>query len=74
MSFKLGPVKRGELIARLKRLGFEGPFAGGKHQFLVRGSVRLILPNPHQADVGPALLARMLAQAGVSREEWTAAD
>jgi len=67
---KLGPIKRGDLIARLKRLGFEGPFSGGKHQFLVRGSVRLILPNPHASEIGPSLLARILQQAGVTREEW----
>jgi hypothetical protein len=54
----------------LKRLGFEGPFSGGKHQFLVRGSVRLILPNPHASEIGPPLLARILQQAGVTREDW----
>ena len=70
MGNKLGPIKRGDLIARLKRLGFEGPFSGGKHQFLVRGSVRLILPNPHASEIGPSLLARILQQAGVTREEW----
>lgn len=47
MGNKLSPVKRGNMIARLKRLGFEGPFSGGKHQFLVNGTVRLTLPNPH---------------------------
>jgi hypothetical protein len=67
---KLSSIKRGNLIARLKRLGFEGPFSGGKHQFLVRGSVRLILPNPHASEIGPFLLARILQQAGVTREEW----
>jgi len=66
------PVKRGELIARLKRLGFNGPFPGGRHQFLIRGSLRLTLPNPHKTDIGPQLLARILSQASVSREEWEA--
>ena len=70
MSNKLAPVSRGNLIARLKRLGYQGPFSGGKHQFLVRGSVRLTLPNPHSGDVGPSLLSRLLQQAGVTRDEW----
>jgi len=61
VSNKLTSVKRANLIARLKRLGFEGPFSGGKHQFLVRGPVRLILPNPHASDIGPSLLARISA-------------
>ena len=70
MGNKLGSIKRGSLIARLKKLGCQGPFSGGKHQFLVRGSVRLILPNPHASEIGPSLLARILQQAGVTRDEW----
>lgn len=70
MGIKLSPVKRGNMIARLKRLGFEGPFSGGKHQFLVKGTVRLTLPNPHASELGPFLLARILQQAGVALDEW----
>ena len=70
MGSRFGSIKRANLIARLKRLGFEGPFSGGKHQFLVRGTVRLILPNPHSSEIGPSLLARILQQAGVTRDEW----
>lgn len=73
MGNKLSPVKRGTLVARLKRLGFNGPFAGGKHQFLVKGTVRLTLPNPHASDIGTFLLARILQQAGVTEEEWDGA-
>ena len=65
-----GPVKRRELIAGLRRLGFDGPYSGGKHEFLVRGERTLTLPNPHQNDIGRDLLARILRQAGVAREEW----
>jgi predicted RNA binding protein YcfA (HicA-like mRNA interferase family) len=42
------PVKRKDLIKALKAAGFEGPYAGGRHEFLVKGQLRLILPNPHQ--------------------------
>jgi predicted RNA binding protein YcfA (HicA-like mRNA interferase family) len=66
------PVKRKELINVLKRAGFEGPFAGGKHEFLVKGNLRLTLPNPHQAEISKDLLARILKQAGISRKEWEA--
>jgi hypothetical protein len=34
------------------------------------GSKRVVIPNPHEGDIGPDLLARVLRQAGVSREEW----
>lgn len=65
-----GPIKRRELIRCLRQLGFEGPYSGGKHQFVVRGGVTVRVPNPHQGDVGVELLVRILRQAGVSREEW----
>ncbi len=68
----LGPVSRAALIRWLRQLGFEGPFAGGRHQFMLGRGRRLILPNPHQGDVGPALLVRILRQGGVSRDEWEA--
>lgn len=37
---------------------------------MVRGSVTVRIPNPHQADIGRELLSRILRQAGVEREDW----
>lgn len=68
----LGPIKRKDLIAGLKQLGFDGPYSGGKHQFMVRESVTIRVPNPHQSDIGRELLARILRQAGIRRDEWEA--
>jgi len=65
-----GPVRRRELVAAFRRLGFSGPFSGGRHEFMYRGSVSVALPNPHQSDIGRELLAGVLRQAGVSRDEW----
>ena len=64
------PLKRKELIKVLKDAGFEGPYAGGRHEFLIKGELRLILPNPHQSDISKDLLARILRQANLTREEW----
>lgn len=64
------PIKRIELIRALKKAGFEGPYAGGRHEFLVKGELRLILPNPHQGEIGKDLLARILRQAGITRSDW----
>ncbi len=64
------PVSRRDLIRALRDLGFEGPFSGGKHQFMARGDVVVAIPNPHGKDIGIDLLARILRQAGVSRAEW----
>lgn len=67
---KLAPVTRNELISRLKVLGFVGPQSGGKHQYMVKGLIRLTLPNPHKHDIGVDLLSRMLKQAGIDRNYW----
>lgn len=65
-----GPISRRDLIRGLRTLGFEGPFSGGKHQFMVRGDVVVAIPNPHGRDIGVELLSRVLRQAEVMRSEW----
>jgi predicted RNA binding protein YcfA (HicA-like mRNA interferase family) len=71
---KLTPVSRRKFLQRLRDLGFEGPFAGGKHPQMRRGNLTLIVPNEHEGDIGPGFLSRLLKQAGISREEWLARD
>ena len=67
---RLGPIRRVELIRYLQVLGFEGPYSGGKHQFMLKGAIRLRLPNPHRRDVGLELLSRILKQAGIDKDSW----
>jgi len=67
---RLGPVKREELVQYLRTLGFEGPYSGRKHQFMIKGVIRLRLPNPHQRDIGKELLSRILKQAGIDKDAW----
>ena len=69
---QFGPIKRRDLIRYLRRAGFDGPYEGGKHAVMIRASHRVVVPNPHAGDIGPQLLARVLQQAGLSREEWEA--
>lgn len=69
---KLGPVSRRSFIQRLRELGFEGPFAGGKHPQMRRGDLTVIIPNEHVGDISPGFLTRLLRQAGISRDEWLA--
>ncbi|RIK43213.1 MAG: hypothetical protein DCC55_06280 [Chloroflexi bacterium] len=33
---QLGPIKRQRLIQNLRQLGFEGPYAGGNHQYMIK--------------------------------------
>lgn len=67
---RFGAVKRKDLVRFLKQLGFEGPYSGGKHQFMIKGDITLRIPNPHQSDIGKELLTRILRQAGIERAEW----
>jgi len=67
---KWGPITRRTLIAALKRLGFAGPYSGGRHQFMVRRDTVLTVPNPHPRDIGVGLLAVILRQAGITRSTW----
>jgi predicted RNA binding protein YcfA (HicA-like mRNA interferase family) len=57
-------------VKRLRQLGFEGPYAGGKHPQMRRGDLTLIIPNPHQGDISTGLLQRILRQTEISRQEW----
>jgi len=67
-----GPISRVNLIRNLRALGFDGPYSGGNHAYMVRGTRRIAIPNPHQGMIGVNLLARILRQANVTREEWEA--
>ena len=67
---RLGPISWNEFVRRLRALGFEGPVYRGKHPYMVRGNVRVTIPNPHRQEVGVDLLSRILRQAQITREEW----
>ncbi len=65
-----GPIKRKDLIRYLNNLGFEGPYSGGRHQFMAKGNITIRIPNPHESDIDREFLARILRQARITREEW----
>ena len=67
---KLSPVTWRELVKRLRQLGFEGPFEGGRHPYMAHGNIVVTIPNPHRSAVSVDLLQRILRQAGISRKEW----
>ena len=45
------PIKRRELVRRLRMLGWAGPESGGSHFFMRKDGRRLIVPNPHGGDL-----------------------
>jgi predicted RNA binding protein YcfA (HicA-like mRNA interferase family) len=66
------PIKRIDLVRYLKKSGFDGPYSGGRHQFMIKNDITLRIPNPHRGDIGKELLMRILRQAKISRKEWEA--
>ncbi len=66
----LKPVSRRVLIRKLKKLGFYGPYAGGRHQFMERDDFRLIIPNVHGDDIGIKLLKLILKQAEIPESDF----
>jgi predicted RNA binding protein YcfA (HicA-like mRNA interferase family) len=67
---ELSHISWANLVRRLSKLGFDGPYQGGKHPYMIKSDLVLTIPNPHRRDVGVALLSRILRRAGISKEEW----
>ena len=68
------PCKRRVFIRRLRKIGFDGPFSGTKHQFMVYEQHRLAIPSNIQYSI-PQL--RMMIQEveeiighGLTSDEW----
>jgi len=55
---KLRPIKRKDLIYYFEQLGFDGPFSGGNHQYMMKGRLKVYIPNPHEGDIGRDFLVR----------------
>jgi predicted RNA binding protein YcfA (HicA-like mRNA interferase family) len=64
-------ISRRKLIQKFKSLGFEGPFSGKKHQFMIKGPMKIRIPNPLRSkDIHQSLVNEILKQAGISLEDW----
>ncbi|WP_414623375.1 type II toxin-antitoxin system HicA family toxin [Calothrix sp. CCY 0018] len=65
-----GSIKRGDLIRYLRKLGFEGPYSGTKHQYMVKDDITVRIPNPHKSDISKGLLSEILRQAAIEKDDW----
>ena len=59
-----------KLIQRFRKLGFDGPYSGGRHLFMVKGELKVRIPNLHPGDISKHLLSEILRQASISKEDW----
>ena len=68
------PCKRKSFIKRLIKLGFEGPYSGTKHQFMVYENHRMSVPSNSEYSV-PQLKMMLsevadIIERNISAEEW----
>lgn len=64
------PVSWKQLVKKLKSFGFDGPFSGGRHPYMIRDDLVLTIPNPHNKEISVDLLSRLLKQADIKRQDW----
>lgn len=67
---RFGPIKQKHLVRCLRQLGFDGPYSGGKHLFMIKESLTITIPNSHKGEIGREPLSKILKQAVISREDW----
>lgn len=60
-------------MRRLRKLGWEGPYAGGKHEFMIRGVMKFPVPNLHGGVLSVGMISEILRETGINRSEWLAA-
>lgn len=58
------------LVQKFRRLGFDGPYSGGRHLFMAKGDLKVRIPNPHRGDISKHLVLEILKQAGITSKQW----
>ena len=64
------PLKRRELIRKLRALGYTGPVQRGKHPYMERGEASLTIPGEHRRDISVRLQMEIIKQARISKSDW----
>lgn len=72
------PCKRASFIRRLRQLGFEGPYNGTRHQFLIYGTHRLTISSNAEYSVPQLRMiirqTETILERTITIEEWNALD
>ncbi len=70
---KLKPEKPDAVVKKLRKLGFDGPYGGGKHVFMRHPQTRMKISVPiHKGrDIPVGTLGAILRQSGISVDEWS---
>jgi len=70
------PCKRRDFIKRLEGLGFDGPYSGTRHQFMIYKNHRLAIPSNKEYSV-PQLKMMLnevekIIEQEISADKWNA--
>ncbi len=68
------PCKRKNFIYRLRKIGFDGPFVGTRHHFMIYKEHRLSIPSNHEYSI-PQLKMMIreietIIERKISVDEW----
>jgi hypothetical protein len=68
------PCKRREFNRRLRKLGFDGPFAGTRHHFMVYGENRLAIPSNKEYSIPQLRMmlreVELILSRRITADEW----
>ncbi|MEH1929996.1 MAG: hypothetical protein V7K83_21385 [Nostoc sp.] len=68
------PCKRRDFLKKLRLLGFDGPFSGTRHQFMVYGEYRLTIPSNDEYSVPQLRMmireVEVILEREITLEEW----
>lgn len=68
------PLKRRTFVRRLRTLGFEGPYSGARHQFLIYQNHRLAIPSNAEYSVPQVRMmvkeVEEILERKISLQEW----
>lgn len=59
-----------KFIQNFQKLGFVGPYGGGKHLFMKKKEFKIHIPNKHQGDISAGLVNEILRQAKINKKDW----
>lgn len=69
------PCKRRDFIKRLRNLGFEGPYSGTRHQFMIFNNHRMAIPNNKEYSIPQLKMMLSEVQRIIERkilvDEWS---
>lgn len=71
MPARLLPCSRAVFVRKLRQLGYDGPFVGGRHSYMTKpGKPTVTVPNPHSGDISVGLLSKILRDGLIDRTDF----